>query len=88
MKGVIFLLLMAVLTVIPYSMQRCEVVATHLAWLRPFVFGEREVPCEAGSGSVLWEGAQRVLPCHTPHGSVISAHAYRFPVHTAVFQKG
>jgi len=39
MKGVIFLLLLAVLTVIPYGMQRSALMATYLAPLRPFVFG-------------------------------------------------
>jgi len=77
MKGVVFLVLMAVLTVIPYSMRRYEVVATHLASLRPFVFGEREVPYEAGSRKgVPSNTAQLVLPCDTPYGSVISAAAY------------
>jgi len=77
MKGAIFLLLVALLTFIPYGMQHYEVVATHLTWLRPFVFGAREVPCEAGSGKgIPVNGLQLVLPCDTSHGSVISAHAY------------
>jgi hypothetical protein len=39
MKGAIFLLLMALLTVIPYGMQHYDVVATYLAPVKPFVFG-------------------------------------------------
>ena len=38
-KGVIFLLLLAVLTVIPYGMQRSSFLATYLAPVKPFVFG-------------------------------------------------
>ena len=52
MKGVIFLLLMAVLTFIPYGMQRYPLLATYLAPVKPFVFGagvsqHRERPDEA-----------------------------------------
>jgi hypothetical protein len=39
MKGVIFLLLMALLTFIPYGMQRYPLLATYLAPVKPFVFG-------------------------------------------------
>ena len=48
MKSVIFLFLMALLTFIPYGMQRYDVVATHLARVKPFVFGVRvrDVPPE------------------------------------------
>jgi len=39
MKGMIFLLLMALLTFIPYGMQRYPLLATYLAPVKPFVFG-------------------------------------------------
>ena len=39
MKGVIFLLLLALLTVIPYGMRHYGPVGTHLAPVKPFVFG-------------------------------------------------
>ena len=39
MKGIIFLLLLALLTFIPYGLQHYDVVATHLGPLKPFVFG-------------------------------------------------
>jgi hypothetical protein len=39
MKGVIFLVLLAVLTFIPYGMQRSGLLATYLAPVKPFVFG-------------------------------------------------
>ena len=52
MKGVIFLLLVALLTFIPYGMQRYRLLATYLAPVKPFVFGagvaqHREHPNEA-----------------------------------------
>jgi len=40
MKATIFLLLLAVLTVIPYGMQRSSFLATYLAPVKPFVFGK------------------------------------------------
>ena len=44
MKGVIFLLLLALLTFIPYGMQRSGLLATYLGYVKPFVFGESGPP--------------------------------------------
>ena len=79
LKGVIFPLLMALLTFIPYGMRHYGPVGTYLAPVKPFVFGTSE-PSEAGSGrSVLMKGAVRdplAIAREAYRGSLISAEAY------------
>jgi hypothetical protein len=57
LKGVMFLLLMAVLTFIPYDMRHYGPVGTHLAPLKPFVFGTSELLETSAGRSVLMKGA-------------------------------
>ena len=79
MKGVIFLLLMALLTFIPYGMRHYGPVGTHLAPLKPFVFGTSE-PSEARAGrSVLMKGAVSnplAVARESYRGSLILAEAH------------
>jgi len=74
LKGVIFPLLMALLTFIPYGMRHYGPLGTYLAPLKPFVFGTSE-PSATGSGrSALMKGAVRdplALARETYRGSLL-----------------
>jgi len=66
MKAMIFLVLMAVVTVIPYGMQHYDVVATYLAPLKPFVFGAqvKDLPSDqqVGGTGVFLKAVQKDSP--------------------------